>query len=51
MNTPYPKLTVTVSKTADGKTDYLQVLSGDQFALNIVLIADKIEMRDARGER
>lgn len=45
---PGEYLTVTVSKTADGKSDYLQILSADQFALNIVLIADRIEVKDVR---
>lgn len=48
MNTPYPKLTITITKTMDGVSDYVQILSGDQFALNIVLIANEIVVRDAR---
>jgi hypothetical protein len=46
--TPLPNLTVTISKTADGLHDYLQVVSDDQFALNIVLIAGKIVVADSR---
>ena len=42
------KLTVTVTKTATGEHDYIQIISADQFSLNIVLIADEIVMRDAR---
>lgn len=46
---PIDKLTVQISKTADGQFNYLQILSGDQFALNIVLIAQEIVVRDARA--
>jgi len=42
------KLTVTISKTSRGDQDYIQIMSGDQFSTNIVLIADKIEVVDAR---
>ena len=42
------RLTITVSKTADGQHDYVQILSGDQFGLAIVLIAGAVEVRDAR---
>jgi len=45
---PIDKLTILVSKTADGRNDYVQVLSGDQFSLNVVLIARKITIRDVR---
>ena len=47
METPR-KLTVQISKTATGEHDYLQILSEDQFALNIVLIAGKIVVSDRR---
>ena len=43
-----PNLQVTLSRTSDGKYDYLQVVSDDQFALNIVLIADSIDVKDTR---
>ena len=43
-----PLLNITISKTADSLHDYMQITSDDQFALNIVLIADKIEVKDAR---
>lgn len=49
MNTPHKELIITVSKTADGENDYLQILSGDQWSLNIVLIADIVEIRDRRS--
>jgi len=45
---PLPNLKLTISKTADGSRDYLQIVSDDQFALNIVLIAGKIEVADSR---
>lgn len=43
-----PNLRVSVNKLADGSTDYLQITSDDQFALNIVLIAGKVEIIDHR---
>lgn len=46
--TPLLNLKVTISKTADGRSDYMQIVSGDQFALNIVLISDLIEVEDSR---
>lgn len=45
---PIPKLTIQVTKTADGQFDYVQILSGDQFSLNIVLIANQIVVDDRR---
>lgn len=48
VNISLPPLTITVSTTADGKHDYLQIVSEDQFSLNIVLIAQQITIRDAR---
>ncbi len=47
-NIPIPSLTVTISKTADGENDYMQILSTDQFSLNIVLIAGVITVKDVR---
>lgn len=46
-----PKLTITVTKTSDGMAEYVQVMSDDQFAVNVVLIADKIEIRDSRPKK
>lgn len=43
-----PKLTITIVKTSDGQREYVQVMSADQFTVNVVLIADKIEVKDAR---
>lgn len=45
---PIPNLTITVTKTADGKFDYVQIMSGDQFSINLVLIAGEIVVKDAR---
>ena len=42
------KLQILVSKTANGKADYLQILSEDQFSINIVLVAEKIIIEDKR---
>ena len=43
-----PQLKVMISRTADGKNDYMQIISGDQFKVNVVLIADSIEIQDSR---
>ena len=43
-----PNLQVTLSRPSAGKYDYLQVVSDDQFALNIVLIEDSIDVKDTR---
>lgn len=42
------KLTVTLSRTRDGLGDYMQIMSDDFMAVNIVLIAGEIEVVDAR---
>ncbi len=42
------KLKVQVSKTSDGKGEYLQLLSEDQLTINIVLVAQKVEIHDDR---
>lgn len=44
-------LKIEVSKTTKGDQDYLQVMSDDMVSVNIVLLADKIEIRDTRGGR
>lgn len=41
-------LTVTISKTSDGKSDYLQIMSRDMISTNIVLVSPKIEVEDRR---
>lgn len=43
-----PKLTVTINPTADGTGAYMQIMSGDMFTVNIVLIAGEIEIKDTR---
>jgi len=43
-----PPLRIQVTKTADGKLDYLQITSSDQFSVNIVLIAEEITVEDCR---
>jgi len=42
-----PRLNVTVSKTTDGLQEYMQIINQD-LTVNIVLIADKIVIHDAR---
>lgn len=41
-------LTITVSKTADGRHEYLQISSPAAMPVNIVLIADAIVVEDRR---
>jgi hypothetical protein len=43
-----PEIRITVSKTADGKGDYVQVMSSDQFNVNLVVIAGKVTIADTR---
>ena len=40
-------LSITVSKTSDGSF-YVQIFSADQSRLNIVLIADEVDLQDKR---
>lgn len=40
-------LHITLSKTSDGKNEYLQILSSDM-TVNIVLIAEKFDVQDSR---
>lgn len=42
------RLTVQVTKTSRGDQDYVQILSDDAFSINVVLIADEIEVIDER---
>lgn len=46
-----PKLIVTISKTTDGQSEYLQIMHADLMTVNIVLIASQIEIRDARKKQ
>lgn len=43
-----PKLNVTISKTAQGIGEYLQITSDDATTVNVVLIAATIEIKDVR---
>lgn len=47
---PKKKLTVTITKTRDGLSEYVQIMSEDQTTVNVVLIADRIELHDGRLE-
>lgn len=47
---PIPELIITITKTANGKWDYVQIMSGDNFTVNVVLIANKIIVDDHRPE-
>jgi hypothetical protein len=42
-------LKITVTKTANGKQEYVQIMSDDQFTVNMVLIAQQIEVLDTRN--
>ena len=42
------KLTITVTKTADGRYEYIQIASPAAMPVNIVLIADQVEIEDHR---
>ena len=44
-------LNITLSMTADGKQQYLQILSDDAFSVNVVLLADKIKLKDVRPDK
>ena len=44
------KLTITVTKTADGRYEYIQIASPAAMPVNIVLIADEVEIADHRPE-
>ena len=43
------KLTITVTKAADGIHEYVQIMSEDFVTVNIVLVVDKIEIEDSRN--
>ena len=45
------KLTITVTRTADGSAQYVQIASPAAMPVNIVLIADEIEIKDRRGHQ
>ena len=41
-------LKVTITKTSTGDQDYIQIMSDDMIAVNVVLVADEIEVADLR---
>ena len=45
------KLNVTITKTSTGKHDYIQIMSDDMTAINIVLIAGEIDVKDHRPKK
>ena len=47
------KLTVTITKklTGTGSAEHIQILSKDEISVNVVLMADKIEVKDSRSKQ
>ncbi len=41
-------LRITISKTADGRSEYLQIMSADVVSVNIVLVASNFIVEDKR---
>ena len=48
--TQIDKLIVTITRTSDGSRVYMQIVSVDMVAVNIVLIADEIAVQDMRED-
>ena len=46
-----PLLKVTLSQTSMGVGQYMQIISADQQTVNIVLIAERIEVLDVRESK
>jgi len=44
------KLNVIIHKTANGKQDYIQIMSEDMFTVNIVLISEEVVVEDSRND-
>lgn len=42
------KLNVTITKTATGSGEYIQVMSDDMLSVNVVLVAESIKLQDLR---
>ncbi len=42
------KLKIQITKTATGDGEYVQIMSDDMTSVNVVLIANEIEIRDDR---
>ena len=45
---PLDRLNIRITKTRDGSSNYVQIMSADMISLNIVLIADEIVVQDNR---
>ena len=45
------QLNVTVTKTADLKAEYIQIMSDDQMTVNVVVIANRITIADMRSAK
>ena len=43
------KLNVTITPTANGKGEYIQIMSDDMITVNVVLVAEKIKVEDFRA--
>ena len=41
-------LKVAITRTANDKLDYIQIMSTDQLSINIVLVANHIDVQDRR---
>mgnify|MGYP001470726790 CR=1 FL=1 len=48
---PIDRLSIRVTKTANGQHEYVQIMSGDNFTVNVVLIAHTIEIEDSRPKQ
>ena len=44
-------INITISKTQDGLQDYIQIISEDSVAVNIVLVAECIAVEDHRDRK
>ena len=44
------RIEITVQKARDGVHDYVQIISDDMVTVNIVLVAEKIFVKDNRKE-
>jgi hypothetical protein len=42
------EITIQVSKTADGQSEYVQIISPAGIPINIVLVVDKVTIEDRR---
>ena len=44
------KLNVTISKTRNGNSDYIQIMSEDTVSVNVVFVAESIKVNDVRAD-